>query len=431
MSNPWSVERWRLVGLLFSIVLIGYLTGNWLLAVIVPVTAYIAWDLYQAYLLEKWLRNGLALSKAPDTNGIWGAIAYHVYRRARQDQIREKQHKDSLNRLNSVVSAMPDAAVVLNTDMEIEWANKNAAKLLGIKRKRDVGIQITSLIRDPEFIEYLRQPKKHKSMDFISPANPQRDIAFTLNSVGKKHYLLTARDISERTELQRMRKAFIANASHELRTPLTVIAGYLEILDSDPDLPEDMQPPVQNSLGQAERMGRIIDDLLTLSRMEGIRLPDKSGEPVEVKAVVSSIIKDMQHTIAAESHEIVADIDDNLKLRAIKLEVEGIFMNLIRNAVLHTPPGTRVEVSWKRKNDGQLCFCVKDNGPGIPPKHLVRLTERFYRVDASRSRAAGGTGLGLSIVKHAVERHGGTLRIESKSGEGSDFMVCFPKDRVV
>lgn len=429
MSHSLSIERWRVAGIVAAILVIGLLTRQWVVAVLIPVGAYIGWNLYQFAHLERWLQGGVKTSESPDGGGIWALVVRHVYRRERTEKKRKKRYKEVLRRLNSVVSALPDAAVVLNNKMEIEWSNDKAQDLLGIIKGRDVGQSVHNLIRDPDFVQYLEIPKENKDMEFPSPQDPQRDVALRLTPFGKNQHLMTARDISERLALQRMRKAFIGNASHELRTPLTVVSGYLEIMDTAQEFPDSLRGPLASAREQAARMEGIIEDLLTLSRLEGTRLPEQSGKKIDVPAMLTRIVNDISQTIAADSHIPRLDIDRDLRLKGVEIEVEGVCINLIKNAVKHTPKGTEIDVIWRRNGAGQACLTVSDNGPGIPATHLSRLTERFYRVDVGRSRAAGGTGLGLSIVKHIMERHGGVLHISSEEGQGAEFTACFSRQR--
>jgi len=427
-SHSLSVERWRVVGVVATILAIGLLTQYWVLAVLIPNTAYIVWNLYQFERLERWLRRGAKTSKSPDAGGIWGLVVRHIFRRDRTEKKRKKRYKDVLRRFDSVISALPDAAVVLNKKMEVEWSNKKAQELLGIIKDRDVGQAVRNIIRDPNFSQYLNNTKKNKDMECTSPVDPLRDIALRLTPFGKSQHLMTARDTSEQMALQRMRKAFIANASHELRTPLTVVSGYLEIIETARELPTSLRAPIIGAREQAERMEGIIDDLLTLSRLEGTRLPEKGGKKIDVSVLLTRLVKDISQT-TAESHTFQVDVNKNLRLKGVETEIESVCTNLIKNAVKHTPSGTVIEVSWERNGASQGCLTVSDNGEGIPAEHLAHLTERFYRVDVGRSRASGGTGLGLSIVKHIVERHGGTLYISSEEGQGAEFTACFSKKR--
>jgi two-component system phosphate regulon sensor histidine kinase PhoR len=393
--------------------------------------SYTAWNLYQIYKLEKWLRTGSFKGKAPDTGGVWAQIVQQIYRQQRKEKNRKKRLSELLKRYNDTVSALPDATVILNGNWEIEWANRAAEELLGIERSRDFGLRIGNLIRDPDFDAALDTFDKEMNLELPSPVNADFMIALRMVSYGKGKKLLTARDISQRVELQRMRKAFVANASHELRTPLTVISGYLEILEMDPDIPSHLSEAISSANEQAGRMQRIIGDLLVLSRLEGTRLDRNSGDRLDVGAILRQIITDLKKTVSDKSHHFRLDLDDALFLKGNEAEIQSVCMNLISNAVKYTPDGTTVDVCWYRNSAGYACLDVKDDGPGIATEHLPHLTERFYRVDAGRSREIGGTGLGLSIVKHVVQRHGGILSIESELDKGSRFRTCFPEYRVL
>jgi two-component system phosphate regulon sensor histidine kinase PhoR len=427
MSHSLSVEHWRVTGAIAAILVIGLLTQYWILAVILPSAAYIGWNLYQFHRLERWLIGGVKTSESPDGGGIWALVVRYLFRREHTEKKRKKHYKDVLQRLNSVISVLPDAAVVLNKNMEIEWSNSKAEELLGIIKTRDVGQAIRNLIRDPEFSRYLDDAKKNEDIECVSPQNSSRNIALRFTPFGKKQLLLTARDISEQVALRRMRKAFIANASHELRTPLTVISGYLEIMEAAQELPGSLRGPVEGARTQAIRMEGILEDLLALSGHDGTNLLEKDGNKIDVSALLARVTNDIRQTIAAGSHTIRLDADKDLYLKGVEAEIEGVCLNLVRNAVRHTPKGTEVDVIWHCNQEGQACLTVSDNGQGIPAIHLAHLTERFYRVDVGRSRESGGTGLGLSIVKHIVERHGGMLYISSEEGQGAKFTACFSK----
>ncbi|MEN8213447.1 MAG: phosphate regulon sensor histidine kinase PhoR [Pseudomonadota bacterium] len=435
MNSAFSTERWRLVLLVVSIIVIGLLTGRWLPAVVIPVTLYILWNLYQLHALEKWLRQGAVDKKAPDAGGAWGEIVQHIHRRQFAAAKGKKRLANMLKRFNTTISALPDATVILNASYEIEWANKAAQEVLGIDRKRDIGQRIDNLIRHPDFHKLLgkKRKKSKKNLELQSPVNPAVTIALRLVRYGKgsDQYLLLARDISERVEAQQTRKAFIANASHELRTPLTVISGYLEIMQSEPGLGQEMREPVRAAAEQAERMQRIITDLLALSRLESTDLKESEGEPVEVAEILNSISSSFSLAEDDSAHLINLDVDAALVIHARESEIHSVCLNLIRNAVKYSPPGSTIDIRWYQNSLGQACLDVEDNGPGIAPEHLPHVAERFYRVDEGRSSENGGTGLGLAIVKHVLTRHGGHLWIDSLPGEGSTFRACFPKSRVL
>jgi two-component system phosphate regulon sensor histidine kinase PhoR len=266
-----------------------------------------------------------------------------------------------------------------------------------------------------------------------SPVTPSATLAVRLVRYGKKgqHYLLLARDITEQVEIQKTRKAFIANASHELRTPLTVISGYLEIMQSAPDLSDALRAPVRMAAEQAARMEHIIADLLELSRLESTEIAHGEGTSVDMPAILRKICSGFALAGGRGAQLINLDLDDSLTIYAREEELHSVATNLIGNAVKYSPPGSGIEVRWYQNSAGQICLDVEDQGYGFAAEHLVHVTERFYRADESRSRETGGTGLGLAIVKHIMSRHGGDLHIDSTLGEGSTFRACFPGSRAV
>lgn len=427
MGEAWSSERWRLGGTILAMLVIGGLSGNWILAFMLPSFSYVFWNLYQLYLLEKWLSKGAKRGKSLETGGIWAVIVQHISRRERADKKRKKRYKDVLSRMNTVIMALPDAAVVLSENKQIEWANDSARVLLGIDKSRDHGAFVANLIRDPDFTAYLDNPSLDKELEITSPIDFNGKVIIRLTPFGKKQFLLTSADISQRVKLRQVRRAFIANASHELRTPLTVISGYLEILQTDPELAENLKPPVASARNQAKRMESLITDLLTLSRVEGAVFSESEAAELNIPQTIVSVVRDLEETVAKGTHEFRLNIDNDLFARGIEIEIGSVILNLCRNAVLHTPSGSYIDISWQKNADGCACMIVRDDGPGIPVEHLSRLSERFYRIDNGRSRSAGGTGLGLSITKHVMERHQGTFMIRSEEGAYAEFEVCFPK----
>ena len=335
-----------------------------------------------------------------------------------------------LRRSQDIISGLPYATVVLNGHNEIDWANKTSAEYLNIKTKKDRGQRIDNLLRLPALYKLLSK-NTHDEIEVSLPQSGGRKLALQLIPIQHDLKLLIAQDISERAHIQQMRKNFIANASHELKTPLTVIAGYLEIMSSDENLPEHMQTAVQSASDQSARMQLIIEDLLTLSRLENSELNNKSNTIIDMSTILQDLCDEQSKLILGNTHTIETDIDSGLSLNGSEAEIISVCSNLIQNAIRHTKNGTQIKVEWKKMSSGRACFTVRDNGQGIAMEHIAHLTERFYRVDKGRSQGKGGTGLGLAIVQHIILRHGGKLSIRSAVGKGSTFAAFFPVDRVV
>jgi len=422
--NYWGLEYWRLAFALFTGFLGGLLTGYWQASFLVTFFIYILWLLFKIKQLHKWLEKGGKAKNAPESNGIWERINYHIQYTRKKSDLRKQRMSLLLKRFQGIITSLPYATVVLNGRNEIDWANKASKQLLNIDIKSDRGQRIDNLIRIPK-VQKLLTNNKQKEIEVSTLHNSQAKLAIQLIPVEGDLKLLIARDISERVSLQEMRKNFISNASHELRTPLTVIAGYLEIMQTDDQLPRSLEPAVQAAAEQSTRMQSIIEDLLTLSRLENSELDDEKTALINVAKIITQICHNEQ-SIDNNSHKLVVNLDESLLLHGITTEVTSVFSNLIHNAIRYTPKQSTIEISWYKTLDSKAVFSVKDNGEGIAPEHISHLTERFYRIDNGRSREAGGTGLGLAIVQHIVQRHGGQLKIESQLGKGSTFSTLFP-----
>jgi two-component system phosphate regulon sensor histidine kinase PhoR len=428
----WSTETWRIALVLFIAVLIGAQSGHWLLCLSLSLASYIIWLLYKLFHLYQWLENGAKSSNMPEGNGIWEGINHQIQGMQKKSNTRKKRMGKMLKRSKIIITGLPYATVVLNDNNEIDWANKTSAKFLNIHRKLDHGQRIENLIRIPEFHELLVQ-ESGKEIE-ISLAHQQEDRILTLQltRVQKDFKLLIARDVSERVKVQKMRKNFIANASHELRTPLTVISGYLEMIQKNENLPEQLQADVSLITDQASRMQDIINDMLVLSKLENSELQINSDQIVDMPLLIHNICNEEAKLISNNKHILGIEIDSDLKITGSEVEMISVCSNLIHNAIRHTEEGTQIDVSWKKSpTTGEACFTVADNGQGIPAEDIPHLTERFYRVDKGRSRDNGGTGLGLAIAQHILQRHGGRLGIVSTLGKGSKFIAYFPAKRIV
>lgn len=428
-SDYWNVELYRSGIVIAGGILIASLTPFPWTVFIIVLLGYIAWMMYKLHQLQRWLTNGYKPEDMPDSDGVWEQLAYLFHKSQQKSAERKRKQQEVLLRFNHILSVLPDAAILLDAENHIEWANKAADKLLGIRNGTDTGQRIENLLRSPDLHELLHGETNRKVI-FPSPRNSAMTLRAKILPLQGGARVLSVRDISEGIQLQKTRKAFIANASHELRTPLTVLMGYIELFEQDPELPEHLLAPLLQSRDQAARMQQIINDMLALSRLESQETTPLMGNRVDIPAMLNSNLQAIRDTLASDTHTLIADIEPDLCVCGSEKDIASVITNLLANAVKHTPAGTQICVEWRSDVDGAACLSVEDNGPGIDAKHLPHLTERFYRVDEGRSRASGGTGLGLAIVKHVMQWHNGKLTIDSKPGK-TVFRACFPAARVL
>ena len=432
MHNPWF-EEWLRGGLILG----GAWLAGWLFGYPWPflffgLAGYFAWHMRNLARLVSWLGEGRRF-QPPESSGIWDEVFQRIYRLQQRNRQRKRKLAKILKRFQQATAALPDATAVLTEQGDIEWWNDEGSRLLGLNYPRDVGARVTNLLRHPAFVQYVKEGDFSRPVQLPSPVDERITLSVRIVPYGKKRRLLVARDISRLTRLEQIRRDFVANVSHELRTPLTVIAGYLETMEEEAQGRDGEDGRWGSALGvmrqQTERMQRIVEDLLMLSRLE----TDSVGageEPVAVPALLAAICDDARRLSGGDGHEIHLEVDETLWLRGAETELRSLFSNLVFNAVRYTPPGGRIDVRWCQDGD-QARFSVQDTGIGIAPHHIPRLTERFYRVDVGRSRMKGGTGLGLAIVKHVLLRHQGELEISSIVGEGSRFSALFPQERLL
>jgi two-component system phosphate regulon sensor histidine kinase PhoR len=424
LSNPWISEAWR-GGLIFlAALLIGFLVGYPQTLLLIAVSGYLAWHLVNLYRLERWYHRRKRFHP-PEGRGIWGEVFHHIYQLQQRNRRRKRKLGTILSRFNESTGAMPDATVILTEDGGIEWFNKAATQYLGLRPKQDIGQRIDNLVRHPRFVTFLSQGDYEHSLEIPSPQENGGVLSIRIVPYGKKRRLMVARDVTRLKHLERVRQDFVANVSHELRTPLTVIAGYLEnMADANDEFARRWGKSVGQMQEQTTRMIRLVEDLLLLSRLEAHEKAF-SLDAVAVPALLASVKEEAQSLSGEVGHEIALQADQDLWLRGNEKILHSIFANLAFNAVQYSPDGGKITLRWFQDANG-VCFEVEDSGIGIAPQHIQRLTERFYRVDAGRSRASGGTGLGLAIVKHGLDRHGGQLTIRSVPGKGSCFRCTFP-----
>ena len=427
LSRPaWQHLAW--IALLLLVALAGgALFGRGIESLAVALAMVVAYEAVNLVRLDRWLRHR-ATEPPPNMDGLWGEVLATTNRVYRRKVYHKRRVLSLLREFRRMTAAMPDGAVLLGQNREILWFNRTAGQWLGLRRKVDYGIRIDNLVRQPDFVEYLDRRGTVAPPRIHLPNQGSRWILFRLVTASETgQQLLLLRDVTNEARLESMRKDFVANASHELRSPLTVISGYLDALADEPALDPAWRQPVQEMRRQSDRMRNIVQDLLELSRLEA-HGGEAEHAPVDVCGMLALIRKD-----ALARPERPATIELRLESDALLLGSEGelhsIFSNLVSNAVKYTPATGRVDVRWWTDGDGGHVE-VRDDGIGIPAEHLPRLTERFYRVDAGRSRRLGGSGLGLAIVKHALQRHGGRLEVQSIEGKGSTFTCHFPAARV-
>lgn len=408
-------------------VVLGWLLGRVWAGIALALAGMLAWQLLNLYWLDRWLRER-SRRDPPDATGLWGDVVARVVRLHRRKRFHKQRLLDVFRELRRSTAAMPDGVLVLNDQWEILWFNRKAGELLGLRRKVDLGIRLMNLVRDPALARYLGK------RDFAEPLVVARGgelrlyLSLQVVSFGGAQQLVLVRDVSQQVALESMRKDFVANASHELRSPLTVMTGYLETLLQDETLDPSLRPPMAEMQRQAQRMNGIVNDLLDLSKLDALA-GEAGHSPVDVAALLALLRKEV---LARPVHpEVSLELATGAKLAGDEVELTSAFSNLVDNAAKYTPASGRVLIRWRLDEQGRGRVEVVDTGPGIAAEHLPRLTERFYRVDPGRARAAGGTGLGLAIVKHVLQHHGAVLEVASEPGRGSTFTCVFPPRRVI
>ena len=406
---------------------------NWLVIGLAVVAAGLAIALFRQSREFRKLRRWAAqprLTDPPEAEGAWGEVFNLLHRHRRATLKRRRELARLMVRSRRGAQALPYGVVVLDSQYRMDWCNDAAQEHLGLDPERDRGQPIVNVVRAPEFVEYLRAGEFAEALRLKSQGGA-RALALQMVSFGDEEHLLLTQDVTGAERVEAMRRDFVANVSHELRTPLTVLAGFLETIQ---DLKLDASR-VHDYIGlmapQADRMKRLIDDLLTLSAMEHALAPPDANR-VPLRSLLERVRAEAE-ALSAGKHRISLEAAGEDDLLGAESEIASAFVNLATNAVRYTPAGGEIRLRWRsgpRVAEGGAEFSVEDTGIGIDPEHLPRLTERFYRVDRGRSRETGGTGLGLSIVKHALARHQATLAIDSTPGKGSRFTAHFPAARL-
>jgi two-component system phosphate regulon sensor histidine kinase PhoR len=392
---------------------------------------------WRIHRLDHWL-SAPQLKLDPPWQGVWLEMASRIQRFLRLQEKQAAMHEKRLKDFLLAIQASPNGVVLLDEESRIEWCNNTAASHLGLDAQKDRLQHIVHLVRDPVFAKYFAQDEHSTEVIIEGRTNSVvnvKKLSVQLHAYGEGRSLLLTRDITDLAQADAMRRDFVANVSHEIRTPLTVLSGFVETLQSIPLDVAETQHYLQLMSVQSDRMQSLVADLLTLSQLEGSQ-PPGVHEKVPLQTLMADIYADamaLTELLASKgdgpAHQIDMDPVPEVALLGSRSELVSAVSNLVSNAIRYTPLGGRIHLQWSLTSEGAV-FAVKDSGPGIAAEHLPRLSERFYRVDRSRSRETGGTGLGLAITKHVMQRHGGELRVESVLGQGSTFKLSLPQSRV-
>ena len=425
MNQNWRGAIGRhLLLLLIVCGVLGLISGEYAWALVLGLGGYLLWHIKQLLRLHAWLRERKADEAPPEGYGLWGEVFDNIYHLQRRDQRVRGRLQAVIDRVQESTAALRDAVILLDAEGNLEWWNRAAEQLLGLKTPQDSGQSICNLVRHPRFKEYFDAGRYQDFLELPSPINDHLRLQFQITQYGNREHLMLVRDITRLHQLEQMRKDFVANVSHELRTPLTVIAGYLEtLLDNVEEVNPRWLRALQQMQQQGSRMQNLLNDLLLLAKLEATDYPS-DNHPVAVDLLQLSIKTDALALSANRNHRIKLEADNQVRLKGSEAELRSAFSNLVFNAVKYSPDDSEIRIRWWADEQGGH-FSVTDNGSGIDAKHLPRLTERFYRVDSSRASNTGGTGLGLAIVKHVLLRHRARLDITSVVGKGSTFTCHF------
>ena len=371
--------------------------------------------------VRKWLEH--PLQPIPIQSERWQKAAKHVTGSIDHSRDRARTLLQALKRIRSTSDYLPDAWITLQQHQQIETFNQSAQDLLGIKPS-DIGSDLTTLIRHPSLFRLLTQDETD-IIEITSPIDDSKRLEVRIVELDENRQLVIARDISELNRLLSMRQDFIANVSHELRTPLTVMLGYVESMTSEELSEETLRDLADRLVTPVDRMRFMVDDLLTLTQLESAPLPTVDEIQSINGQIEVNLVIDEARPLTTSTHCFKLEVEENLWLECVPTEIHSAFMNLVTNAIRYSPDGGEITIRWFRFGESAR-FEVEDQGVGIPPDSISRLTERFYRVDMKGSRARGGTGLGLAIVKHVLRRHQSELKISSTVGVGSRFYFDVP-----
>jgi two-component system phosphate regulon sensor histidine kinase PhoR len=430
----------RLIQLLLLVALAStwglvHASAGWTFAgALLAAALWVILDGIRARRLMKWLRTA-DTSQTPKLSGIWSELFESTQKVVKRLERKTQSSNARLDNFLAAIQESPNGVTLLDGAGRIEWVNLTAAHQLGLDPQKDIGQYIQNLVRSPIFKTYMSGDNYSAEIQIgglgARPSVPSK-ISVQIHPYGKKRKLMLTRDVTAVELADTMRRDFVANVSHEIRTPLTVLSGFVETLQNIPVNETDRNIYLGMMSQQAQRMQMLVSDLLTLSRLEGSPAPGE-GDWIDIEELMAPAVQEtraLSSVIAQPPHEITQVSEIAFSISGSKSELHSAMSNLLSNAVRYTPAGGAIRSGWHLRSDGWAEFFVEDSGPGIAAEHLPRLTERFYRVDRSRSRETGGTGLGLAIVKHVAQRHGGQFNVKSTMGKGSIFSLSLPPSRV-
>ena len=429
----WRAEILRLLAVLAMAALIGWLAGSVPLTLFAGIAAYLGFNYWQLWRLRRWLRGNPSATQTepPESFGLWGEVFDAIYQLGRQEQKSRDYLESIIRKAQESSSALEIAVTMIDRRGSLEWWNQAAARLLGFQYPQDQGHPVTNLVRDPRFAQYFHEADYSEPLKLPAPGDGSRTLEFEIALFGERERLMIVRDVTRLHRMELMREDFVGNVSHELGTPITVIKGYLEtIMEHVHELDGKWRKPLGQMLQQSARMENIVRDLLMLTALE-TKAVKRQQKPFRLAPLIREVESDTAQVYRNHGHSYQAECEEDIQIVGDRAELYSALSNLAQNAAKYTPDSGEIRIEAAFIENGKA-FEVRviDNGIGIETQHLSRLTERFYRVDVSRSSETGGTGLGLAIVKHILLRHDADLRIESESGKGSTFVCRFPAERI-
>jgi len=430
--NTWRNELRRFLLILAAALVFGLLVGEISFVLLIALAGYSGYNLLQLRRLTQWVAKDSHKSdtQPPESTGTWGSIFDSIYRLQKQERLASDYLKNILDKAQESSAALEMAVVMINKQGTLDWWNRATEDLLGIRYPNDRNQAVTNLIRDPRFADYFHKEKYSQTLRIEAPGVSGRTLEFQITLFGEHEKLMLVRDVTQLHRLESMRRDFVGNVSHELGTPITVIKGYLEtIADNLDSFDSRWHKPIEQMRSQSQRMENIVRDLLVLSSIE-TRAAPRAQEKIDLGELAQEIKGHTQEIMTEKQHNFSINCPNEIILLGQRSELYSALSNLVINAAKYTPAGGMIELRAALDSTG-VKIEVEDNGLGIESHHIPRLTERFYRVDPSRSAESGGTGLGLAIVKHILARHDSELEVKSTPRKGSVFGCHIPRERVL